>query len=50
MPSKERKPEEIIGKPRPSPFAILYSSFDAWIVAPGPDIGNRAVTDTLNTP
>lgn len=39
---------EDAGKPRPSPFAVLYGSFDAWVeqdVLPGVESGALAADD-----
>lgn len=41
---------EDAGKPRPSPFAILYGSFDAWVeqeVLPGGESGALAADDMV---
>ena len=41
---------EDAGKPRPSPFAILYGSFDAWVeqdVLPGVESGALAADDMV---
>ena len=41
---------EDAGKPRPSPFTILYGSFDAWVeceVLPGVESGALAADDMV---
>lgn len=41
---------EDAGKPRPSPFAVLYGSFDAWVeqdVLPGGESGALAADDMV---
>jgi len=41
---------EDAGKPKPSPFAILYGSFDAWVeqaVLPGVESGALAADDMV---
>ena len=41
---------EDAGKPRPSPFAILYGSFGAWVeqdVLPGVESGALAADDMV---
>lgn len=41
---------EDAGKPRPSPFAILYGSFDSWVeqdVLPGVESGALAADDMV---
>lgn len=42
---------EDAGKPRPSPFAVLYGSFDAWVeqdVLPGVESGALAADDMVD--
>ncbi len=41
---------EDAGKPRPSPFTVLYGSFDAWVeqaVLPGVESGALAADDMV---
>lgn len=41
---------EDAGKPRPSPFAVLYGSFDAWVeqeVLPGVESGALGADDMV---